>query len=518
MRRIAALLLFFCVLFPASAAQAEITAVKAGIAQPVGGGRWSGPVDSVSYPGGASFMAELHGFEAGRTYAGRIMVVDAKGKPVLEHSMPMTSLAGEPIIRFQHPFTISSARLVPGEWRQTFDVDGVRVVDVKLSATRVGPEPGPPVKLVRALLTSSLSRKQEPRRPLESLSLPSAVYYYVQATGFEPGRSYQVHIAVLDGANNRVGNHDFSTTPRAGDHTVWFPILPRATHAPGTWTFRIEIDRDPLAETRIEAAPGAARTKSGFLERYLPGLTAAVLIALVYVVYGLSVFNAGTVSAAPKRPLLDPALLALLVANLLPLGAVVFAGANAADLLIVYWTENLVIAAYTILRMVKAHKPDEGNIVYGLLIFIGMFGVFCTVHGGVVLWLLFEHSSLLELSPQGRLDPAIAAEFARQASLWDVVPLPFLWLVGALFISHGISFVQNFLQRGEFLRARARDEMMRPFNRIMLMHVASVAMGFFAQSQGSPFFMLAALVALKTAADVYSHLASHGLLPRPSRD
>lgn len=518
MRRIAGLLLVFCVLFRASAAHAEITAGKAGIAQPIRGG-WSGPVDSVYYPGGAFFMAELHGDVPGRDYEVRAMVIDAKGVPVVDYSYKgWLRLPADPLARFQYPFTISSARHAPGEWRQTLDLDGVRVVDLKLTATRVGPEPGPPVKLVRALLTSSLSRKHEPRRPLESLSLPSAVYYYVQATGFEPGRSYQVHIGVLDGANNRVGNHYFSTTPQAGDHTLWFPILPRATHAPGTWTFRIEIDRDPLAETRIEAGPGAARTKSDYMERYLPGLMAAVLIALVYVVYGLSVFNTGTVSAPAKRPVLDPALFALLAANVLPLGAVYYLGANAADLLIVYWTENLVIAAYTVLRMVKAHKPDEGNIAFGLLIFIGMFGVFCTFHGGVVLWLLSEHSSLLQLSPQGRLDPAIAAEFARQTGIWDVVPLPFVWLVGALFISHGISFVQNFLQRGEFLRAKAREEMMRPFNRIMLMHVASLLMGFFAQSQGSPFFMLAALVALKTAADVYAHLQSHGLLPKPSYD
>lgn len=516
MRWIAGLLSVFCVLFPAPAARAEITAVKVGISQPAGGGRWSEPLDSLYYPGGAALVAELRGLFPGRPYTARVTVADAKGAVVFDQSWSSTPFDASQSLSLR--VDIASARPAPGEWRHTLEIDGIRVADLKVKATRVGPEPGPPVKLVRALLTSSLSRTQEPRRPLESLGLPSAVYYYVQATGFEPGRSYQVHIAVLDGANNRVGNHYFATTPRAVDHTIWFPILPRTTHTPGTWTFHIEIDRDPLAETRIEAAQGAARTRSDFLERYLPGLTAAVLIALVYVVHGLSVYNAGTVSAAAQRPLLDPALFALLAANLLPLAAVRFAGANAADLLVVYWTENLVIAAYTILRMVKAHKPAEGNTFFGLAIFVLMFGMFCVVHGGVVLWLLHTHSSLLELSPQGMLDPAIAAEFARHANVWNSVPLSFVWLVGALFISHGISFVQNFLRRGEFLTSNAREQMTRPFNRIMLMHVASVAMGFFAQSQGSPFFLLAALVALKTAADAYSHFASHGLLPKASPD
>ena len=170
-------------------------------------------------------------------------------------------------------------------------------------------------------------------------------------------------------------------------------------------------------------------------------------MALAYVGYGLYAYNAGTVTAPPPRPLLDPALLALLVANVIPLGAVIFAGANAADLLIVYWTENLVIAAYTILRMVKAHKPGEDNIVLGVLIFILHFGIFCALHAGVVIWLLYDRSSLLELSPHGMLNPATAAEFARQASIWDMVPAPFVWLMGALFISHGTSFVQNYLRR-----------------------------------------------------------------------
>jgi hypothetical protein len=515
MRRSAALLSVFCVLF-LPAAQAEVTSVKAGIAQPAGGGRWSGPTDSVYFPGGAHYMAELHGFEAGRTYAGRIMVVDAKGYPVLDHSMQMTPLPAEPIIRFQHPFTISSARLAPGEWRQTFDIDGVRVVDVKLSANRVGPEPGPPVKLLRALLTSSLSRKQEPRQPLGTLALPSAVYYYVQATGFVPGRDYQVYISVRDGANNRVGDHHYATTPRSADHTLWFPVLPRATHAAGTWTFRMEIDRDPIAETRIQAGAAVPRAQTDPLVGYLPALLAALLLTFAWVGRGMHAYNEGTVSPPAQRPLLDPALFAMLAVNLLPLAAVRYAGANAADLLLVYWTENIVIAAYTILRMVKAHKPTEGNIVFGLLIFMGMFGVFTIGHGSIVLWIIHEHSSLVELSPQGMLNPSIAAEFARLATFWDKVPPAYVWLVGCLFISHGISFVQNFLQRAEFLRSNAHAEMARPFNRIMLMHVASVAMAFFAQSQGSPFFMLAALVALKTAADVYSHLASHGLLPKPS--
>jgi hypothetical protein len=484
-------------------------------------------LESLDYPGRtgqAYFHVLLKGLEPGRRYTARFVVTDGRPNTLYDEAAPF--VPSQSTWGVWRAFS-APRRAEPGEWRFTFRLDGLVIGERIITATR---RPLPPVEVapalqtVRALLTSSLSRNKEPRRPLERLGIPSAAFYYVEAKGFVPGRNYQVRVVVLDGAQRAVVDGNYSMVPSSAQYTHWVPVILGENHAPGRWTFRLFMGWSApapqlVAETHIDAAPGAARAKDDYLERHLPLLAAALLMALAYVGYGLYAYNAGAVTAPPPRPLFDPALLALLTANFLPLGAAYYGGANAADLLIVYWSENLVIAAYTLLRMIRAHKPDEGNIVVGLLMFIGMFGVFCTVHGGAIVWLLFDHSSLLMQSPHW-LGPATAAEFDRLAGIWDLVPAPFVWLMGALFISHGVSFVQNFLRRGEFLRSKASDEMMRPFSRIMIMHIASTASGVFALSHGSPLIMLALVVLVKTGADVYAHLVSHGLLPkrRPSFD
>jgi hypothetical protein len=374
------------------------------------------------------------------------------------------------------------------------------------------------VEAVRTLVTASLSRSHEPRRPLESIRLPSAVYYYVQLKGLSPGRNHQFRVTVLDGAKNVVGDHRFGREFRTAQDVVWFPILPRATHAPGVWTFRMDVDQRTVARTDIAADPNGGEARTSAYERHAPAAGLALLALLAYLGYGLLASRGITVAAAaPTLSIADPALFALVAVNLLPLALAYFGGANAADLLFIYWTENLVIAFYTILRMAMARGPgSQSGIWIGILIFILHFGMFTFMHGGLLMFFVWDSSNVFELSPHGMLNPEIAAEFERQpVDFFNVVPVQFAFVTVALFISHGVSFVQNYIKRGEFLAATPQAEMLRPYNRVAAMHVAAVLTGLFATSRGSPLLMLVLLVAIKTAIDVNAHVRSHAA-PRPA--
>jgi hypothetical protein len=79
----------------------------------------------------------------------------------------------------------------------------------------------------------------------------------------------------------------------------------------------------------------------------------------------------------------------------------------------------------------------------------------------------------------------------------------------ALFLSHGVSFVHNYLLKGEFAKASPQKLMISPYSRIVVMHVAIIAGAFLTMALGSPLGVLAVLIVLKTAIDVKLHLWEH---------
>jgi hypothetical protein len=59
--------------------------------------------------------------------------------------------------------------------------------------------------------------------------------------------------------------------------------------------------------------------------------------------------------------------------------------------------------------------------------------------------------------------------------LWESRPPGLEWPVLGLAVSHGISFVKNFLFGQEYLSFKINEIMIRPYKRIVLMHVAIIA-------------------------------------------
>ena len=76
----------------------------------------------------------------------------------------------------------------------------------------------------------------------------------------------------------------------------------------------------------------------------------------------------------------------------------------------------------------------------------------------------------------------------------------------ALFVSHGVAFVHNYLLKGEFSRTYMSTLMGQPYSRVVVMHIAILAGGSLSLSLGSPVGLLIILVVLKTAIDVKMYL------------
>ena len=88
--------------------------------------------------------------------------------------------------------------------------------------------------------------------------------------------------------------------------------------------------------------------------------------------------------------------LALIVANLVPLAGVFLMGWDAAIIVLLYWTENLVIGFYNTLKiaLVKVSDPPVGHLgkLFAIPFFWLHFGGFCGMHG-LFLLVIFKRGS-----------------------------------------------------------------------------------------------------------------------------
>ncbi|MGD2036255.1 MAG: DUF6498-containing protein [Desulfobacterales bacterium] len=206
---------------------------------------------------------------------------------------------------------------------------------------------------------------------------------------------------------------------------------------------------------------------------------------------------------------------ALTIANLLPLFGVVFLDWDAAAIVLLYWIENLIIGVINIFRMilVKVESPaGQFQKLFMIPFFCVHFGGFCAVHGFFLLAFFKIGPSANALDPgKPWMGPLIFLQllYSVVMQLWQSRPPGLEWPALGLAVSHGISFVKNFLWAKEYRSLKINQIMMRPYKRIVLMHVAIIAGGVFVMKLGSPAGLLCVLIFLKIGMDIWLHAKSH---------
>ena len=207
---------------------------------------------------------------------------------------------------------------------------------------------------------------------------------------------------------------------------------------------------------------------------------------------------------APTRGL-PPSALALVLANLVPLVGVLGGTWTVFSVILVYWSENVVIGAFNVLRMLFANPRSlatDASKLFVVPFFVVHYGMFTMIHGVFVL-ALFGPAGL----SRGFPGPATFLAAIRQAGVW--------YAVIAIALSHGFSFVHNYLAGGEYRNASPAILMGQPYARVMILHVSILLGGFLAKAAGAPEVALVILVVLKIALDLRSHLAERRKLGVP---
>lgn len=196
----------------------------------------------------------------------------------------------------------------------------------------------------------------------------------------------------------------------------------------------------------------------------------------------------------------------LVAANLVPLVGVLLWDWDVFLLLLLFWSENVIIGIFGIARMIVARTSDSAaeNLVLPLFFLVHyggfMFGHFMVLFG--------MYSGGFEGSGTSSIEPADYYGILAENLNWIAIL--------ALFISHGWSFVENYMGKREHERLTPGQAMALPYRRMFITHIALIAGGFFLVEQGQPLAGLVLLVAMKIGLDVVFHRREHARLAPPA--
>lgn len=186
-------------------------------------------------------------------------------------------------------------------------------------------------------------------------------------------------------------------------------------------------------------------------------------------------------------------ILSLIISNFFSVVGVLFFGWNASSLIFLYWFENIVIGIYNVLKMlvvkgkfINANDGKEYNINKAKIIFIPFFcvhyGIFTLGHGTFLFSIFIKDLS-----------------FNR-----------FLFIsILTLFISHGVSFLTNYIKNKEFERANLGILMFAPYGRVFIMQIVIIFTSAIVVTTGVTLPSLLLLILLKTVADLFGHMFEH---------
>ena len=217
-------------------------------------------------------------------------------------------------------------------------------------------------------------------------------------------------------------------------------------------------------------------------------------------------------------------LVALLIANALPVVGVLCFGWDAFAIVLLYWTENIVVGFYNVLKMVfvkesspaiSKHssisnlefvgipiKPGKYSLI---LFFIIHYGGFTLGHGLAVIALFNNDAFPSELTWPCFL-VFLQAFIYGMFNTFSRFPANILIGIVCLFASHGISFVYNYFYRDERSRTSLQELMGQPYARIVVLQITIIFGGWLTMAMGSPVGVLLILVLLKTIIDIKLHL------------
>jgi len=214
----------------------------------------------------------------------------------------------------------------------------------------------------------------------------------------------------------------------------------------------------------------------------------------------------------------SPSARALIAANMVPVLGAIFLHWSVAALLLLFWTENVIIGVMNIVKLLTIKREGKRNPfvawigkIFVSLLFIVHYGGFCAGHGIGVLILM---------------GVSFYIEDANSDNWPEITDMLFkdklIYAIAALFISHLVSLISNWFLKKERYGKNWEEVMKQPYARVVALHITIVIGAIPMLLLRSPAAGLALLMVIKTGIDLQAHLkeriksAPSGALPESS--
>ncbi len=189
----------------------------------------------------------------------------------------------------------------------------------------------------------------------------------------------------------------------------------------------------------------------------------------------------------------------LVFANIVPIFGVLFWNWNTFDVFILFWSESVIIGFYSIFKILIYYQNKILAMFFSIF-FIFHFGIFLTVHLLIII-AMFSNYFVHSFNPSNEI-------FIKALSESSVILSGFIFL----FISHGVSFFQNYIGKKEYKISNPfNNPMVTPYVRIIIMHIALIFGGFLLIITKASINGLIILILFKIIIDLKGHNNSHKL-------
>lgn len=189
--------------------------------------------------------------------------------------------------------------------------------------------------------------------------------------------------------------------------------------------------------------------------------------------------------------------IALIAVNILPILGVIFFDWDLLEIIFLYWLETGIIGLYSMMKIIIVTRLK--SLVYVPFLTLHL-GAFMGVHL-MFIFLFFGAPESYSLSEIGQ-------------RILGLIQINYISII-FIFLSHGLSFYENFYKSSEYRRSKFADLMSEPYRRVVLMHVTLVIGGGIMKIFNIPSLGLIFLITLKIVVDIISHKLAHNRYNKP---
>jgi hypothetical protein len=192
----------------------------------------------------------------------------------------------------------------------------------------------------------------------------------------------------------------------------------------------------------------------------------------------------------------NPAAVIGLLVDLAPIVAVIFWGWGAGALVLLYWLENVVIGLAVVPRILLAAFGKHGRIggffsaAFNVPFFIFHYGLFCFVHGTMLLTFLHNDASWSSGPDMVEMATRLIGGSLAYARHMD-------WILAGVAAFHALVLVRDYILNGEWKQTTPEQEVANPYGRVILLHIGVFVIGGALMALGDPMIGVLALVIMR---------------------